>query len=228
MPLILKVDGPVSGTLGMPPTWAQLFSTVPNLVGAWDSASLSTGPLSSWPASYGAGLLRQTVSGAQPSVIDNSGRRVVSYALGKRLDLQGALTSGGQITVAMRVNMTDISIDNQALFGGSSTWRTRYRNNTGGTVNTEAGGGTINSAMTANGWHNVVVVQDSTTATLIVDGGAPVSRASSGALITSLAIGGLAGNDTTTNWMGHIDRIAIATSGLSGSSLETFNKWVSL
>ncbi len=226
MPLILDADGPISGTLAMPPTWAQLFSAVPGLVGAWSAASLPVGALSSWAADYGAGLLRQTTGAAQPSVVDVAGRRVVAGALGKRLDLTSVLTSGAPLTVAMRVNLLDNAIDNQALFGGNSTWRARFRNNAGGAVNLEAGGGTISRAMVGNGWHDVVVVQGPATVSMTVDGGSPTSRASAGATITSLAIGALAANDTTTNWRGHISHIAVATSALSGPALDTFNAWL--
>lgn len=227
MPLILNTDGPIAGTLGMPPAWTQLFSAVPNFLGAWKSASIPVGELSSWAADYGTAVLRQTTQAARPSVLESSGLRVVSFELGKRLDLSSALTSGSQLTIAMRVNLLDNTIDNQALFGGNSTWRARFRNNTGGTVNLEAGGGTVSRPMVANGWYDVVVVQDAANVSLDINSGASVSRASSGATITSLAIGALAGNDTTTNWRGYISHIAISASGLTGDSLSTFRTWLS-
>lgn len=227
MPLIIKANGPINGTIAMPPTWERLFSSVPNFLGAWKSSNLTVGALSTWNASYGSAVLRQTTSSAQPTVVSTSGGNVVQGDLGKRLDLSTALTSGAQLTIAMRVNLLDNTIDGQALFGGNSTWRARFRNNAGGAVNLEAGGGTISRPMVANGWRDVVVVQDAASVSLTVDGGAPVSRASAGATITSLAIGALAANDTTTNWRGYISHVAISSSGLTGENLDTFSSWLS-
>lgn len=225
MPLILDADGPINGTLPMPPTWEQLFASVPNFVGAWDSSTLSEGALASWPASHGSGVFSQATVANQPTVITAGGLRVVQWGVGKLMNMAG-FTSGQPLTIGIRVNLLDNTIDNQAVFGGNSTWRSRFRNNTGGTFNVETGSGSTTRPMVSNGWHRMMVVQGASTYTSDVDEGAMVTGNSAGATFTSLAIGALAGNDTTTNWRGYISKIAIARAELSGANLATFRSWI--
>lgn len=225
MPLILDADGPLAGTLPMPATWADRFASVPNLLGAWDSAALPEGALASWAAAHGTGVFAQATAGNRPTVITDGGGRVVQWAVGKLMTIAG-FTSGQPLTLAMKVNLLDAATDNQALFGGNSTWRGRFRNNTGGTFNMETSGTNANRPLTANGWHQIMVVQGASGYSIDVDGGAAATGSSAGATITSLAIGALAGNDTTTNWRGYISKIAIARAELSGDQLQTFRDWV--
>ena len=209
MPLIIDADGPVQGTLAMPPTWAQLMAAVPNLIGAWTSEGMAAGAIPSWPASHGSGLLTQATVGAQPTAVSAGGKMVASFGVGKRLDLSGALTSGTPMTIAMRVNLLALN-DNQALFGGSSTYRCRWRTTSGGLFNMDTAGTDVNCPATTTGWYDVVLVQDASSYTMQVGSGTVMAGTSPGATITSLAIGALAGNDVTSNWHGYMSRIAIA------------------
>lgn len=225
MPLIIDVDGPVAGTLQMPLTWAQMMADVPNLIGAWTAEGLANGALASWAARHGAGTLAQATAAAQPVVADFAGHKVATFAVGDRLDLSAALTSGDPLTIAMRVYLAALT-DNQALFGGNATWRSRWRSTSGGIIIMDTGGTDVNYPCTAVGWHDVVVVQDASGYTIQVDDGAIMAGTSPGATITALSIGALASNDTTTNWQGHMSRIALARSALSGTALATFKSWL--
>ena len=225
MPLTIEADGPTAGTLAMPATWTELFAGIPNLVGAWEPSALALGAISAWNAAHGPGVLQQSTAAAQPTAVDAGGRRVASFATGKRLDLAGALTSGDPLTIAMRVNLLALT-DNQALFGGNATWRSRWRNTSGGIIIMDTGGTDVNYPCTAVGWHDVVVVQDASGYSIQVDDGAIMTGTSPGATMTALSIGALASNDTTTNWQGHISRIALARSALSGTALATFKSWL--
>lgn len=225
MPLILETDGPIAGTLEMPLTWAQMMAAVPNLIGAWSAEGLASGALSSWAAAHGPGLLAQATAAAQPAVVDFAGHKVATFAVGDRLDLSGALTSGDPLTIAMRVNLLALT-DNQALFGGNATWRCRWRSTSGGIMIMDTGGTDVNYPCTATGWHDVVVVQDAAGYSIQVDDGAVLTGSSPGATITALSIGALAANDVTTNWQGHVSRIALARAALNGSALATFKSWL--
>lgn len=225
MPLIIDADGPVAGTLAMPPTWAQMFAAVPNLLGAWTADGLANGALASWTPAHGTVPLTQATAAAQPAVADFSARKVVSFAVGDRLDLGQALTSGDPLTIAMRVYLAALT-DNQALFGGNATWRARWRSTSGGIVIMDTGGTDVNYPVTATGWYDIVLVQDAAAYTLQVNDGAVMTGTSPGATITSLSLGALAANDTTTNWQGHMSRIAIARAALSGDALATVKSWL--
>lgn len=225
MPLIIDADGPVQGTLAMPPTWAQLMGAVPNLVGAWTSEGMAAGAIPSWPAIHGDGLLTQETESAQPTAVSAGGRMVASFGVGKLLNLSGALTSGTPMTIAMRVNLLEL-IDGQALFGGNSTWRCRWRTNNGGSFLMDTGGTDVYYPAPTTGWYDVVLVQDASSYTMQVGSGTVMAGTSPGATITSLAIGALAGNDVTSNWHGYMSRIAIARAALSGDALGTFRSWL--
>ena len=225
--LIIKGSGPIAGTMAMGERWDNLFAAVPELIGAWSSASIAPGEVASWDAKYGNGVLFQSTQAYRPSAQVVGDEQVLSFGLGKSLGLNGALVSGRPLTVAIRAYLIDPAVDAQGLFGGSSSWRGRFRTSVGGRFDLDNSSGSLNRPMLSAGWYNILAVQGPTGLSLSVnDGPATTNSTTTGAAITHMAIGAAALNAQNENWRGHISRLAIATSPLAGPSLDTFRRWL--
>lgn len=227
MPLILNGDGPVAGTLAMPPTWSELFAEVPALLGAWTSSGLADGPVSSWAASHGSAVLSQATESRRPVAEVLSGSRAVRFGLTKLLGVSAGLGAGAELTLGIRAYLEDVALDAQGLFGQSSSWRGRFRSNGGsGSFDMETNAAAARRPMTNPGWYNILVVQRAAGLDLTVNDGPPISNTTSVFTSTALSIGAASSASDTGNWGGLISRVALARSALTGAPLDTFKSWL--
>lgn len=214
MPLVIRGNGPVAGTLNPGIPLADRIAAIPNLAGGWFAEDAPVGAVASWSARYGSGVLAQSIAGRTPTRATGSDQ-VVGQVAGSLAGPSG-FTTGGEATVGLRLNFTEPAVDLQYLFGfvGGSTFAAVYRS---------ASGSMILDATTdipvpiSVGWHEVILIQTTTTTSFRI-----------GPLVFTAANAGIGGNQimlfnrsnggTSNGFRGGMSRILISRSALPEGS----------